>query len=196
MKNHQKSALDQNHQEEIWCTLAHLRMHTWAQVHAWKLWMSRDHPDFHLPLLRACYMCILRKPDQVRRLLSSCFFVMHLQCTSSWHFQSGLALTKTIACFALKRWITWNGNLAAKPWKIVPGPNICPQWAQLRSPRRRSRMLRWESSERGREKWRQWPGSGSLSSREVFCSSCWNTLNHSSLVHPDSRKRYRIQLTT
>lgn len=47
----------------------------------------------------------VRKPDWVRNIPSS-FSLGHLQCTSSWHFQSGLALTKTISCFALKKWMT------------------------------------------------------------------------------------------
>lgn len=93
-------------------------------------------PDLSLKLFMD-----VRKPDWIRNFLSS-FSLVHLQCTSSWHFQSCLPLTKTISCFALKKWITWNGNLAAKPWKIVPGPNICPKWAQLRSPWR-SRRGAW-----------------------------------------------------
>ena len=142
-------------------------MHVYAQTHT----QTHTHTHTHTPKpcseLRGCELhrmvsgapspdlslklfMDVRKPDWVRNFLSS-FSLVHLQCTSSWHFQSGLALTKTISCFALKKWITWNGNLAAKPWKIVPGPNICPKWAQLRSPWR-SRRGAWRERAWKREK--------------------------------------------
>lgn len=47
----------------------------------------------------------VRKADGLRSAPSS-YFSVHLQRTSSWHFQSGLALTKTISYFALKKWLT------------------------------------------------------------------------------------------
>lgn len=59
----------------------------------------------HLPDLSLMLFMDVRQPDWVRTIPSS-HFLAHLQGTSSWHFQSGLALTKTISCFALKKWIT------------------------------------------------------------------------------------------
>ena len=108
--------------------------------------------EFHLSDLLLMLFTDVKQLVWVRNIPSS-YSLVHLQCTSSWHFQSGLALSKTISCFALKKWITWNGNLAAKPWKIVPGPNICPKWAQLRSP-----WEGWVSRESLKGKWRQWTG--------------------------------------
>lgn len=79
-----------------------------------------------------------------------------------------------MSCFALKKWITWNGNSAAKLWKIVPGPNICPKWAQLRSPWR-SRRSGWAGKSLEGGTWRQWKGYLSLKGKSLWQKATNNT---------------------
>lgn len=134
------------------CARARTQTHTHPKTmqQAQKLWTKHGELCVFISCSFAHVVYEYKKPAWVRNIPSS-YFLVYLQYTSSWHFQSGLALTKAISCFALKKWITWNGNLAAKSWKIVPGPNICPKWAQLRSPWRSGRSG-WAGREPGRRK--------------------------------------------
>ena len=117
VKNNPGPNLFQNNQEGIKCIHAHVCTHTHTHTHTslthtpkpcseprgcelHRMVSGAPSPDLSLKLFMD-----VRKPDWVRNFLSS-FSLVHLQCTSSWHFQSGLALTKTISCFALKKWIT------------------------------------------------------------------------------------------
>ena len=122
MKNNPAPDLFQNNQEGIKCIHARVCTNTQTHTHTPTHTHTHTHPPKPCSELRGCELhrmvsgapspdlslklfMDVRKPDWVRNFLSS-FSLVHLQCTSSWHFQSGLALTKTISCFALKKWIT------------------------------------------------------------------------------------------